>query len=154
LRGNVFAAGLIGVILFGSASLNYGTYFVKFNDSYKLSALNPGDVAREVRAVVGKDGSLAGVWLIGWPYWHDYRAIGIDAGDITFHNAILDSATLEFDVTNSSELFTYRPLVFITAEQDTQSRTFLMTHFPQGHLQHFIGLSEKHNFYLFVVSSR
>ena len=105
-----------------------------------------------MRAIIGQDSSLDGVWLVGWPYWHDYRAIGIDAGDITFDNAILDSNELQTDLQTLQLTFKVRPLVFIVAEEDTASRDILKAKFPQGELQHYPGISIKHSFYLFIVS--
>lgn len=143
----VLAAMLIGV----AAVTNYDTYFVHFDQSYRNAALNPSEVADAVREVIGPDGSLEGVWLQGWPYWHDYRAIGIEAGDITFHNAIIDLAMLQNLVVGSPELFLARPLVFIIHPQDTGSLAFLQDNFPEGSADYHPGDIEKHGFYLFIV---
>jgi hypothetical protein len=151
--GTWLAAALATVLLAGAAVFNYQTYFEKFSASYKLSALNPAEVAHEVRDVIGNNGSLDGVWLIGWPYWHDYRAIGIDAGDITFDNAILDSVQLQADLVSTPDKFMMRPLVFIIAEEDEGSRSILTSAFPEGELKHYPGISTKHSFYLFVVTN-
>lgn len=149
--GIALSGALLSVILAASTLFNYQTYFVGFNQSYRLSALNPGEVAAAVRQIIGPYTTLDGVWLVGWPYWHDYRAIGIDAGDITFENAILDYNVLKDSLDKFPELYARRPLVFIVHQQDEQSKEILKQHFPDGVLKHYLGLSEKHNFFLFVV---
>lgn len=149
--GTAMAAALVAILIGAAGYANYQTYFVQFNKSYRDSALNPGQVARAVREVVGSDGSMEGVWLQGWPFWHDYRAIGIEAGDITFSNAILDFPMLQSYVTNNPAAFMARPLVFIIHPQDTQSLDFLKAHFPEGHAEFHAGDVEKHGFYLFIV---
>jgi hypothetical protein len=143
----VLVCGILGVIAYN----NYQTYFVDFKESYDASALNPGEVADAVREVIGPDATLDGVWLQGWPYWHDFRAIGIEAGDIRFQNAILDFAMLQDYLANFPEKFAVRPLVFIVHVQDQESLQFLQKHFPHGYSQLHPNVSEKRNFYLFIV---
>ncbi len=116
--GNVLAGGLIALLIGSSAFNNYHTYFVEYAESYRHSALNPSEVADAVREIIGVEAPLVGVWLQGWPHWHDYRAIGIEAGDITFDQAILDVATLIDYLNNYPERFTVRPLIFIVNPQD------------------------------------
>lgn len=149
--GTAMAAALLAILIGAAGYANYQTYFVQFNASYRNSALNPGEVARAVREVIGPEGSMEGVWLQGWPHWHDYRAIGIEAGDITFSNAILDFPMLQSYITNNPAAFLARPLVFIIHPQDSQSLDFLQANFPDGHAEHHPAAIEKHEFYLFIV---
>jgi hypothetical protein len=94
---------------------------------------------------------MEGVWLQGWPHWHDFRAIGIEAGDITFSNAILDFPMLQNMLTTNPAAFLARPLVFIIHAEDTQSREFLEANFPAGRSEYHPAENEKHAFYLFIV---
>ena len=154
LESRVWKVGsvlLVCAVLGAIAWYNYQTYFVDFKKSYDASALNPGDVADAVREIIGPDANLDGVWLQGWPYWHDFRAIGIEAGDIRFQNAILDFAMLLDYLANFPQKFTVRPLVFIVHLQDQESLQFLQKHFPQGYSQFYPNESEKRSFYLFIV---
>jgi len=152
--GVMLSAALIAVLFAASARFNYTIYFEKFDASYRLSALNPGEVATAVRQVIGPKAPLDGVWLVGWPFWHDYRAIGIDLGDVTFHGAILDNNALKAELDTMPEKFVTRPLVFIFFDEDTKSRELLEQRFPDGTARRYIGASVKHNFYLFVVPSK
>jgi hypothetical protein len=149
--GAFLGVSLVLVLLGGAALLNYRTYFVEYVESYQNAALNPSEVAGAIRGIIGEEASLDGVWLVGWPYWHDYRAIGIEAGSITFQNAILDAATLQHLLDGSPALFQARPLVFILHVLDDQSPVYLEHSFPAGELLLYQRDTEAHSFRLFVV---
>ncbi len=153
ITGTVLSAALIGVLLAAIALLNFQTYFVGYAQSYRHAALNPGEVARDVRAIIGEDSSLDGVWLEGWPYWHDYRAIGIEAGDITFSNALIDTNALISMLDYEPQRFSIRPLVFIVHPEDDVALKILSDHFPQGEAQYHISETPGRDFILFVVYS-
>jgi hypothetical protein len=152
IKGTALSAALIAVTLAGVFLLNFQTYFVRYDHSYRSAALNPGEVAREVRAVIGPDGSLDGVWLQGWPYWHDYRAIGIEAGDITFSNALIDTDSLRSMLEYEPHRFSIRPLVFIVHPEDDVALQILSEHFPEGKATYHISETPGRDFILFVVS--
>jgi hypothetical protein len=149
--GRCLSALLIGVLFAGSVLFNYQTYFVRYADSYRHSALNPGEVAVAVRDIIGPDASLDGVWLQGWPFWHDYRAIGIEAGDITFDNAIIDLSMLTSYLNDLPGEFAVRPLVFIVHPQDEEALRVLSEHFPEGDPLTYRSQTEGRDFILFVV---
>jgi hypothetical protein len=151
LPGTLLAGALIVTLIGGSAFLSYNTYFVEYDRSYRLSALNPAEVADAVREVIGPDASLDGVWLQGWPYWHDFRAIGIEAGDITFDNAIVDVPTLQSLLIYNPDQFAVRPLVFIVHPADIEALGALYDTFPSGTERLYTGRTEGHEFKLFVV---
>jgi hypothetical protein len=151
--GNVLAGGLIALLIGSSAFNNYHTYFVGYAESYRRSALNPSEVADAVREIIGADAPLDGVWLQGWPYWHDYRAIGIEAGDIAFDHAIFDVAALIDYLNNYPERFVVRPLIFIVNPQDAEALAVLRERFPHGEAQHHTSATEGREFILYVVPS-
>ncbi|HEC24105.1 MAG TPA: hypothetical protein ENI95_14430, partial [Chloroflexi bacterium] len=142
---------LIAVLLTASAVLNYRTYFVGYAESYRRAALNPGEVADAVREVIGPEASLEGVWLQGWPFWHDYRAIGIEAGDLTFDHAIVDVEMLRAYLENFPETFETRPLVFIVHPEDEEALAILSEHFPEGRAEYHISETPGRDFILYVV---
>nr|MBN1229256.1 glycosyltransferase family 39 protein [Anaerolineae bacterium] len=152
--GLALAAPLLLALVVSAALINYDIYFNDFSVSYQQSALNPGEVAEAVRGVIGEDGTLEGVWLQGWPYWHDYRAIGIEAGDITFHNAILDVPMLLTLINDTPEQFATRPLVFIIHPDDSEARTVLGSYFPHGESVLYPSEIPGKEFYLFVVEGQ
>lgn len=149
--GTALAAALIAVLLAGSAALSARTYFQQYDASYRGAALNPGQVAAEVREVVGPGVPLNGVWLVGWMHWHDYRAIGIEAGDIGFDNALLDAATLAGQLVAHPEQFAERPLVFIVHPADADALTTLRRVYPQGEARAHTSTLPRGDFVLYVV---
>lgn len=151
LRGAMLAALLTAIVLGAAALANFSTYFERYATSYRNAALNPGEVAAAVREVIGPSAPLDGVWLQGWPYWHDYRAIGIEAGDITFDNAILDVPMLVNLLNSAPQTFAVRPLVFIVHPQDQAALNVLRSHFPQGRAELHKSATEGRDFYLFIV---
>ncbi len=149
--GGVLTGALVALLLGAAALFNYQTYFLRYAESYRRSALNPSEVAAAVREVIGPSTSLEGVWLQGWPYWHDYRAIGIEAGDITFNHAILDANQLQIYLTDLSKSFDTRPLVFIVHPDDVEALDILQRHFPSGDAQKYDSVTEGRDFILYVV---
>jgi hypothetical protein len=151
-RAGTAMAAVLAVLLIGwAAALNHEIYFVKYEASYRRGALNPGDVAASVRRVIGPHGSMEGVWLQGWPHWHDYRAIGIEAGDITFGNAIRDQSMLEELLATAPESFQARPLVFVVHPRDRGALHVLEAAFPEGRAESHTRDLERHGFQLFIV---
>jgi hypothetical protein len=151
IPGTMLAAVLIAALYTAAGVMNYHSYFVLYANSYRNSALNPGEVAGAMRAIIGPDASLDGVWLEGWPFWHDYRAIGIDAGDITFHNAIVDTGQLTSYLHDFPANFAIKPLVFIVNPLDTEALQILQSNFPDGEARRFVSRTEGRDFILFVV---
>jgi hypothetical protein len=149
--GTLLSAALILALMFVAGVTNYDTYFVKFAESYRESALNPGEVAAAVREEIGEDAPLDGVWLQGWPFWHDYRAIGIEMGDITFNQAIIDVPTLQSYLETFPATFEVRPLVFIVHPDDNEGLAVLEEAFPTGNAKLYPSETTGRDFILFVV---
>jgi hypothetical protein len=149
--GRVLASGVTVLLLAAAASGNYRRYFVEYDRVYRAGALNPGVVARAVRDVVGPGAPLDGVWLQGWPYWHDYRAVGIEAGDLAFRNAFIDLTSLEKWLDGPPDVLARRPLVFIVHPRDADALARLEQSFPGGRAQHHPGSTQRRSFVLFVV---
>lgn len=149
--GTFLSGAFIAALLAGSFAYNFETYFTRYDEAYRAAALNPGPVADAVRDVIGPDAPLDGVWLVGWPFWHDYRAIGIEAGDITFHNAVADTSVLQDYLMNFPEKFTTRPLVFIVNPLDEATLDVLRDWYPSGDAEFHPDPVAKKDFYLYVV---
>jgi hypothetical protein len=149
--GSTLAGVLIAALLAGSMGLNFTAYFHEYDTSYRGAALNPSEVAAAVRGVIGPDAPMDGVWLQGWPHWHDYRAIGIEAGDITFSNALVDVTMLRSYLLGYPDRFAVRPLVFILHPEDDEALDLLRQYFPQGELTTYGSQLPGREFRLFVV---
>ncbi len=151
VEGSTLAGVLIAALMAGSMGLNFTAYFREYDTSYRGAALNPSEVAAAVRGVIGPDAPMDGVWLQGWPHWHDYRAIGIEAGDITFSNALVDVTMLRSYLLGYPDRFAVRPLVFILHPEDDEALDLLRQYFPQGEVTTYDSQLPGREFRLFVV---
>jgi hypothetical protein len=89
--GNVLAGVALITILGGVATTDYHDYFVTFRDQYAQSATNPSEVARQIRAFASAGVDPNHVWLKGYPYWLDLRAVAVESfGNFDWQNAMLD----------------------------------------------------------------
>jgi hypothetical protein len=147
----ILLAVTLGAIFATATWINYDWYFVRYAQSYDQSSLNPGEVAEAILEEMGPEGSLDNVWLQGYPFWHDYRAIGIEAGDITWHNAIVDVETLTTFLENNPEAFLGRPLIFVVHPDDSGGLAVLQRHFPEGTAIAYTTETVRRSFLLFVV---
>ncbi len=123
---------------------------VRYPQSYRAAALNPSEVAEAVLTYIDED-ELAGVHLVGWPYWHDDRAIALEMGDPTLNTAIFDSDALALMLESSASSFPERPLVFIIHTSDDVSRALLIEAFPSGVFRTSLSDIPSHAFTLFIV---
>ncbi|NDJ53841.1 MAG: hypothetical protein GYB68_12270, partial [Chloroflexi bacterium] len=142
---------LVAMLIFGSAALSFNIYFQDFDATYQGSALNPSEVADAVREEIGEDAPLDGVFLIGFPFWHDYRAIGIEAGNPEFGNAIFDNAMLDRLLSGMPDMFRSRPLVLIVHPDDELALDRLSSEFPGAEVRFVEGSTPGKDFVLFIV---
>jgi hypothetical protein len=150
--GGAASGLLIAALLALSLLANYQRFFVQYDASYRRRAPNPAEVADRLEALIGEDTSLEGVWLIQrWPPWHDGRAIGIEAGDITFNQWILGPSRLVTALGDHPELFEARPLVFIVHPGDATVLHVLRAYFPRGEAHLFRSPTPERDFILYVV---
>lgn len=139
-------------IVFAAATwINYDWYFVRYAHSYEQSSLNPSEVAEAIMEELGPETNLGNVWLQGYPFWHDYRAIGIEAGEMAWQNAIIDVETLSTYLENDPEAFMGRPLIFIVHPDDAEGMAVLEQHFPDGMIREYTSETVRRSFSLFIV---
>ena len=114
----------IGLLLSPIVVLNYQWYFVRYDLTYRLSAQNSTEVARVIHDFADSVGDLTHAYFIGYPYWIDGRAIGINLGDIQWHNFTLDASDFLVDPNTN--------LLFIVHPDDQANLKLLRQHYPEG----------------------
>ena len=149
--GRRMALATIGVLGLVVALFNYNAYFHRYLDSYRRSALNPGEVGAAVAGFADSIGSLDNAYLQGYPFWHDYRAIGIEAGDITWGNAILDAEHLTRLLAEDAQLTDGTAKLFVVHPDDEEGRAVLEDAYPGGQFILKSSAAPEHDFYLFVA---
>lgn len=136
---------LAGLLIFATRE-NYRWYFGRYEQNTLQSLWNSTQMGQVVRAYVASGRvDLAHVYHVAYPFWVDTRNIAINAGDITWNNAILtpaDIAALPNDGT---------PRLFLLFPDDYQTMTMLYQTFPAGQLNRYPSHRPGKDFYLFYV---
>ncbi len=137
--GKVAGSAVVGVVLLVAASANWNTYFVDFNESYTTSSPAPyTEAGRFLRGFADSGGSLGNAFMIGYPYWWDYRAMGIEAGVTDYPNGIYSRTDVPAFIKTASErtdkyrLDPDKDLLFFYHPADTDSGADLQKWFPAG----------------------
>ena len=125
--GRIAAAAGLAVIVGSLARTNFHDYFVTFRDQYDMSATNPSEIGTVVRAFVAGGVSPDSVWLKGFPYWLDARAVALESFDsFDWQNAVLDPEEL----TKAGD--DARPKLFIVHIWDQPAIAKLRELYPNG----------------------
>ncbi len=137
--GRVVGSVAVGAVLLIAASANWNTYFVDFNQSYTDSSPAPyTEAGRFLRGFADSGGSLGNAFMIGYPYWWDYRAMGIEAGVTDYPNGIYSRTDVPAFIKTASEradkyrLDPDKDLLFFYHPADTDSEADLQKWFPAG----------------------
>lgn len=78
------------VLLLGALVSNYNWYFHSYDENIRRSIWNATEMGAELRAFENRGGDLDNAYHIAYPHWVDTRNIGINAGRVTWHNAVTD----------------------------------------------------------------
>jgi hypothetical protein len=115
---------------------------VDFNESYTNSSPAPyTEAGRFLRGFADSGGSLGNAFMIGYPYWWDYRALGMEAGVTDFPNGIVsrdDVPVFIKDTAQRGDKYQLDPdkdLLFFYHPADTDTETDLQNWFPNGSKQ-------------------
>ncbi len=137
--GKVASSAAVGIVLLVAASANWNMYFVDFNESYTNSSPAPyTEAGRFLRGFADSGGSLGNAFMIGYPYWWDYRALGMEAGVTDFPNGIYSYTDVPDYIKTAAgrndqyKLDPDKDLLFFYNPADTDSETELQTLFPNG----------------------
>ncbi len=120
--GIIVVAGLSLVVV----GLNADRVFRQYPAQYCSVALNASDIAHELQMFVDAGNSRANAWIVSYPHWVDYRAVGIWMGDITFSNNVFGA-----DEANQIEL-KGQPGWFALNRHDHASLELLWQKYPRG----------------------
>ncbi len=149
---------LLGALILAIAVIivNYKRYFVDYWQDYQRNALNTTEIASAIRGFAESGGDLSNAWIVAWPYWIDTRGVGIELGDPTWNNVILETdklidhaaSVLEGDEVNPSEA---RPRFYVLHPADTETLRLLGSLFPQGWFTLYRSQHPQRSFVLFFV---
>lgn len=151
------ALPIIGGLFLSGSLQNYDTYFRDYQRSYMLSSKPYSEVGRVLRGFAESGGSFGNAFMIGYPYWWDHRAIGIEAGLLDWPNGIVSLDNLPRDLysasqrTGSYRLNPNQRLLFILAPEDTLSLEQLTVWFPEGYAERITSYQPEDLYVLYWV---
>ncbi len=124
LRGAVLLA--VVVLVLAAIQLNADRVFRQYPAQYCRVAPNASDVARELHAFVAAGHSRDAAWIVGYPHWIDYRAVGVWIGDIRFANHVFGAEeALQIEPGD-------QPVWFALHAHDGATQQALWTRYPHG----------------------
>ncbi len=127
----------VGVVLLANHQ-NSETYFDRYATAYLGPSLPHSEAGRIVRGFATSDGAIGNVWSLGFPFWWDYRALGIEAGYPLWRNDMYPLESLPIKLqdalqrTGEDRLDLNRDLLFIFNPADEQAWQRFREWFPQG----------------------
>jgi hypothetical protein len=134
------------VALFATtAALTYGWYFGEYAWQYRRAAWNTTELGHVARAFADSVGDLDHVYHVPYPWWAHTPNIGINAGDVTWNNAVSDLDDLQRHVTDR-ELKLY-----LLHVDDLGARNALQFTFPMGRLQRYQSAVPGQDFLIYSV---
>ena len=139
--GSVVAAVGVGVILFGSGQANLNTYWLDYVPLYTGASEAHSTGGALMRQFVESGGRYGNTFAVGYPYWWDHRALGIEAGRFDYPNGIPSRTLLPNWLENGlARTDDYRldpnsDLLFLLSPQDEETTGWLRTLFPAATVQ-------------------
>lgn len=127
----------VGVVLLANHQ-NSETYFDRYATAYLGPSFPHSEAGRIVHGFATSDGAIGNVWSLGYPYWWDYRALGIEAGYPLWHNDMYPIESLPIKLhdalqrTGQDRLDLNRDLLFIFNPAHEQAWQRFREWFPQG----------------------
>lgn len=155
--------GLIVAIIFGVGVVlianqhNSETYFNRYANDYLGPSFPHSEAGRIVRGFATSDGAIGNVWSLGFPYWWDYRALGIEAGYPLWPNDMYPLENLPRILHGARQrrsqyrLDPNRDLLFLFNPADEQAWQRLSDWFPQGRAMTVQSYHPEDKFVLFRV---
>ncbi len=135
----VVSGVLVSFIILGAYNLNSRIYFNDYRASYLNSSLPYSEAGAILRGFAESDGSYGNAFMIGYPFWWDHRAVGIEAGRTDWPNGIVSRDSIQGFLgeasrrTDQYRLDPERDLLFFYASEDTETEALLQRMFPAGY---------------------
>ena len=144
-RGRWRTLVLLGVLFATTAALTYGWYFGEYAWQYRRAASNTTELGRVARAFADSVGDLDHVYHVPYPWWAHTPNIGINAGDVTWNNAVRDLGDLQDHVADR------QPKLYLLHVDDLGARHALQFYFPTGRLQRYQSAVPGQEFLIYSV---
>jgi hypothetical protein len=140
--GQLVGAGMAAMVVAAAFFANQYTYFVEYRNAYIVSSPAPyTEGGRYLRGFVESGGGYGNAFMIGYPFWWDHRAIGIEAGALDWPNGIVTRDEIPrflYDAAQRIGKYALDPkkdLLFFVAAADGETLALLQDWFPTGYAQ-------------------
>lgn len=152
LRSTMAGTRGLAAVLAAALVLSYAVgqttaerYFIEYRQIYDQSTWDHRGIALAAREAAGPDGIL---WVMGWPYWIDYRAVFIEDGHEGRYSPDMSSLALALGELGRLE----RTIVFVLHPDDAASYSLLASFYPQGDPQAESRPDGSQPYLMFIVS--
>ncbi len=131
---------LAGCILY-AYEYNSSKYFESYTEYYLARAQPHRQAGAILRGFAESDGSYGNAFALTYPHWWDSRAVGMEAGNARWSNAIPAAESLPHYLRSASERHDHlrlnpdRDLLFFYSQDDQAAPSVLSHWFPQGRPQ-------------------
>ena len=142
--GSLFVAFLTVILLFISASANYGLVFDKYAQQFRLGAWNTSDIGRVIDNYANSVGDYESAYVIPYPHWVDTRLVGINAGQPRKDYALPRDMIEQVTEIPGQKLFIFR-------YDDREAFDTLTNIYPIGILSYFESELPGRDFYMLLV---
>jgi hypothetical protein len=142
--GRLFPILPAGLVLLAIA-LNADWYFNRYRLHELAASWNATEIGAVARAFVEEGGELNHVYHVAFPHWVDTRNIGINAGQVTWENAVLDLEDIAYHTLSPA------PKLYLLHPQDYEAARRLQELYPVGHLDRYDSPRPGKDFLVFRV---
>ncbi len=144
--GRLFLLLPAGLVL-AAIALNANWYFQRYRLHELSASWNATEMGAVVRSFVAEGGALEHVYHIAYPHWVDTRNIGINAGRVTWENAVLELDDIALHALDPA------PKLYLLHPQDQAAAGRLADVYPAGHLDRYQSPRPGKDFLLFRVGA-
>jgi hypothetical protein len=151
--------GVIALLLGFSAVANHYTYFGKAMPGYRISTFPYRQAGTLLAGFSNSLGSRGNAFMIGYPNWWDYRAVGIESGDFYWSNGIIEGPDMITRIKTFMQMgrgTPYEPdptrfMLFFLHPAATDSLQQLEAAFPGGYVTRNTAFNETRDFLTYIV---
>jgi hypothetical protein len=151
LRGGpgLILVAVVGALLLGQAArLNYGLYYVEYDQQYRRAAWNAFDMARVMQGFANSVGDIYDTYIIGTAYWVDHRAVALSLRNMEWNNLIMDMNQAQ------PHLAEPKNRLYIFNVSNTEAERWLKENYPNGRLMRFRASLPDKDFNIFLAPAQ
>jgi hypothetical protein len=140
-HSRVLLVGILSILILWQ---NSQAIFSTYPQTYRQNAWNASEMGKVINQTRQNFGGLGGVWVVGYPYWVDARAVAIEAGQ--------PEADLALQPTQLEETLGFPlPKLFLLNPQDSDTLSQLQALYPTGSVVLYPSAKAEKNFLIFTV---